>query len=149
MALGKDRHASLGSHGCEASHSVRRKSLFSEMLTFGHKIPGRVVTQTFLGHFPWHRFGNQNALVAVAGRAISLKTLAGKRSGGLYMYDIYIYTYTCVYIYVYMCRLALRRCFGHAVGTCGAAAAATGGRQAGLCGHRLARRSVGLELELN
>ena len=86
MALGKDRHASLGSHGCEASHSVRRKSLFSKMLTFGHKIPGRVVTRTFLGHFPWHRFGNQNALVVVAGRAISLKTLAGKRSGGMYMY---------------------------------------------------------------
>ena len=56
------------------------------MFPFGHKIPGRVVTQTFLGHFPWHRFGKQNALVVVAGRAISLKTLAGKRSGGMIIY---------------------------------------------------------------
>ena len=90
MALGKDRHASLGSHGCEASHSVRRKSLLSEIFPFGHKIPGRVVTQTFLGHFPWHRFGKQNALVVVAGRAISLKTLAGKRSGGMFTYVYFI-----------------------------------------------------------
>ena len=91
MALGKDRHVSLGSHGCEASHSVRRKSLLSEIFGFGHKIPGRVVTQTFLGHFPWHRFGKQNALVVVVGRAILLKTLARERSGGYIMYMLSFY----------------------------------------------------------
>ena len=68
------------------------------MFPFGHKIPGRVVTQTFLGHFPWHRFGKQNALVVVAGRAISLKTLAGKRSGGMYLS---IHT-ICNLLYIYL-----------------------------------------------
>ena len=57
--------------------AVRKKRVFSEMLTFGHEIPGRVVTLALLGHFPWHCFCKQNAFGVVAARAISLKTLAG------------------------------------------------------------------------